>query len=94
MTKVKVTKAQEQLIENALRRYDNDRTRAALNYVHSKELPQTLFVRCMIEGWEVEKSKEDQILELFNSYSNQGSMRPIIRKVLTILEMKIKGIND
>ncbi len=89
---VKVNKEQLQIIEEMLVKYGQDRTRAALQYIHSKSLPQALFVRCMIEGWEVERSKEDQVKDLFNQYPKQGVAHKIIRKMCEIMELKVDGI--
>lgn len=90
---VKVTKEQFELICKVVLRYNNDRAKAAFNFIPTKDFSQEKFLKCMIEGWEVEKSKEDQILELFNTYPRQGVAHKIIRKMLDIYGMKIDGIN-
>lgn len=90
---VKVNQEQLMIIEKVLDKFEQDRTRAALHYTHSKQLPQSLFVRCMIEGWEVQRSKEDQVKDLFNNYPKQGVAHKIIRKMCEIMELKIDGIN-
>ena len=90
---VKVTKEQLDLITKILTRYNNNKTKASLNFIPSKDFSQEKFLNCMIEGYEVEKTKEESILELFNAYSRQGPAHKIIRKMLDIYDMKVDGIN-
>lgn len=91
---MKITKAQLEVIDKVLTRYKGDKTKAALNYSPNHLLNVEMFTRCMIEGYEVQKSKEDQIKELFNKYNKQGVAHGIIRKMCDIMEIKVEGVND
>lgn len=91
---IKLTKEQFQVVEKVLNRYNGDRARAAMGYAPCREVSIELFTRCMIEGYEQEKTKEDQVLALFHQYPRQGVAHNIIRRMLVIVDMKVKGIND
>ena len=60
---VNVSVHQAEVIEKVVARYNGDKTRAAIGYVPSKGLPMDLFVRCMIEGWNVIRTKEEKAVE-------------------------------
>ena len=90
----KVTKEQAEMIEKVVTRFNGDKARAAMNYSPSKALPMDLFVRCMIEGWEIAKPKEQQIKEMYDSYHRQGVSRTIIKRLLKILEIEVDGVTD
>lgn len=89
---MKVNKQQVEIIEKVLKRYNGDRARAAMHYVPCKELNVELFTRCMIEGWEIERTKNEQLTDLYHAYNKQGPARAVIKKVLKILEIKLDGI--
>jgi len=92
---VKLNKQQGDVIEKVLSRYGGDKTKAAMNYVPSKVLNAEQFVRCMIEGWEVTLTKEEQIVELYSQYvGKQGPVRLAIRRVLSILDIYIEGVSN
>lgn len=91
---IKVTKPQAEIIDKVLERYKGDRTKAALNYQPNHLVGVETFTRAMIEGWEVERTKEDQIKDLFNSYPKQGVAHKIIRKMCAIMELKVDGIDS
>lgn len=95
---LKVTKEQAEIIEKVLNRYKGDRARAAMGYAPCRQLSIELFTRCMIEGWEVERTKEQQIQELYGQYKGKRGAdaslaRPLIKRVLDILEIEIDGVN-
>ena len=52
-----------------------------------------LFARCMVEGYETAKPKEQQIQELFQKYKKQGPMRGLIRQMCDIMDIKVQGVN-
>lgn len=92
---VKVTKTQAEIIEKVVERYKGDKTKAALNYIPSKALGMETFTRCMIEGWELEQSKEEQLLDFYNCYrGKQGPTRYAIRMALGILGIYVEGISN
>lgn len=91
---VNVTQEQADLIEKVVSRYGGDKTKAALNFVQSKGLTSEVFVRCMIEGYTIVRTKEDRLKELYYSYHRQGVARTVIKKVLLAIEMKVEGITD
>lgn len=95
---MKVTNQQAEIIEKVLNRYNGDKARAAMHYAPSKELGIELFTRCMIEGWEVERTKEQQIQDLYAHYKGKRGAdasvaRPLIKRVLDILEVQVEGVN-
>lgn len=91
----KLTRQQGEIVEKVLTRYNGDKAKAAMNYVPSKVLNAEQFVRCMIEGWEVEYSKEDKLLFFYNSYKGkQGPTRYAIRMALQILDIHVEGISN
>jgi hypothetical protein len=95
---MKVTKQQAEIIEKVLNRYNGDKARAAMGYAPCRQLSIELFTRCMIEGWEVERTKEQQIEDLYAQYKGKRGAdaslaRPLIKRVLDILEIQIEGIN-
>ena len=96
---LKVTAEQKEIIEKVLNRYKGDRARAAMGYAPCRQLSIELFTRCMIEGYEVEMTKEQRVQELYSQYKGKRGAdaslaRPLIKKVLDILEIKIEGVND
>lgn len=96
---IKVTAEQKDIIEKVLNRYRGDRARAAMGYAPCRQLSIEIFTRCMIEGYEVEMTKEQQIQHLYSQYKGKRGAdaslaRPLIKKVLDILELKIDGVND
>lgn len=96
---IKVTVEQKDIIEKVLNRYNGDRARAAMHYAPCKQVGIELFTRCMIEGYEVELTKEERIQELYAHYKGKRGAdatlaRPLIKKVLDILDVKIEGVNS
>lgn len=92
---MKVNKQQAEIIEKVLERYKGDKTRAMLNYTPSKALGLETFARCMIEGWELEQTKEEQLLDFYNCYrGKQGPTRYAIRTALGILGIYVEGISN
>ncbi len=57
----KVTKEQAQVIDMVLNKYNGDKARAAMHFAPHAGISVELFTRCMIEGYEVPETKEDQI---------------------------------
>lgn len=57
--------------------------------------------KILIEGWEVEKSPEEKVREIYNEYVDKMRYAPyeteevceIITEVLDALEIKIEGVN-
>jgi hypothetical protein len=91
----KLNKQQGEIVEKVLQRYNGDKARAAINYVPSKVFPHETFVRCMVEGWEVSLTKEEQIMEVYSQYiGKQGPARLAIRRVLRILDIYIEGVSN
>lgn len=92
---IEVTKAQAEVIEKVVNRYGGDRAKAALNYVPRQGLPMELFIRCMIEGWKVAATKEEQLLDFYLNYEGkQGPSRYAIRTTLRILGIEVEGITN
>lgn len=92
---VKVTKTQYEVIEKVVERYKGDKTKATLNYIPSKTLGLETFMRCMIEGYELEQTKEEQLLDFYNNFrGKQGPTRYAIRMALGILGIYVEGISN
>jgi len=89
---VKVTNEQMELIERVVARYNGDKAKAAMNFVPSKSFPHETFIRCMVEGYELKKSREEQVRELYAKSSHP--MRHSILRMLDIFEVKVEGVND
>lgn len=96
---IKVTAEQKEIIEKVVSRYNGDRARAAMHYAPCKIVSIELFTRCMIEGYEVELTKEQKIQELYAQYKGKRGVdasvaRPVIKRMLDILDIKIDGVNS
>jgi hypothetical protein len=62
-------------------------------FIPLKEMGFEKFVRCLVNGYEVELTKEEKILEYYNEALKVGDgLR--VQDVLNILEIKIKGVNN
>jgi|LauGreDrversion4_2_1035121.scaffolds.fasta_scaffold277721_1 hypothetical protein len=88
----KVTKAQNDIIETTLKKYKGDKAKAAMHFAPHSNVSIELFTRCMIEGYEVFETKEDQVRELYRTAVYPTRFNMI--RLLNILDIKIKGVND
>lgn len=92
---VQVTKQQLEMIEKVLERYKGNKTKAALAYVPSQLMGIEMFVECMINGYELMKTKEELLLDFYKQYEGkQGPTRYAIRQALYILGIYVEGISD
>jgi hypothetical protein len=51
------------------------------------------FVRCLVNGYEVELTKEERVLQYYND-TPDVFQKIIVRNILSILDIKVKGVND
>ena len=61
------------------------------------QLSNWKMAQILINGYEVEKTPHENLLELYEDYkvnSDDGIPELVVEKVLEILDIKIKGIND
>jgi hypothetical protein len=73
---------------------DSDIHNILLDYARENPIN---YMRALVEGYEVEKTKEDRLLDYYNSNARElkdtGFRQHVIRRALEILEIKIEGIN-
>jgi hypothetical protein len=101
--KEKVTKEQAKALSAFLEieQILSERVKEYLQYVDTwkdfylplKEIGFDKFVRCLVNGYEVELTKEEKALNYYKTLDNYPSLFAI-KRILDILEIKIKGVND
>lgn len=92
--KQKVSAEQAELIQKVLYRYNHDRAKAMISFIPSRGLTSETFARCMLDGFEVVRTKQEQIKELYNRYDKQGIAKYIIKQMCMICEIDVEGITD
>ncbi|MBT2727875.1 hypothetical protein J7E63_13090 [Bacillus sp. ISL-75] len=103
MKKVLLTKEQAEALENALEHCEE---KAGVIENHVRDLwsgKRELLNRLSLEtitvalyiGYEIDKSPEEKIFNLYQFYSewNNPSPKALIKNVLDILNIRIKGVN-
>jgi biotin synthase-like enzyme len=67
----------------------NKRYKAIHDYIHSSEENFKKYFKALVDGYEVEQTKEEQLLSYYNSLGKPAE----IKKTLKILGIQIFGIN-
>ncbi|MED4206565.1 hypothetical protein [Neobacillus mesonae] len=102
MQKVLLSKKEATALKNALERSRGDKSSVIQWHSHNlwdektaplNDVDLDTVCKALYVGYEVEPGPEEKVLEIYNDLEVNGRAREIVKEVLKIFNIQIKGIN-